>query len=419
MARSTRWAGISVVVLIAAAAGCTPQPSSAIVGVGGGARFSCVSYANGQVWCWGADEVGELGRGSIGPSTATAAAVAGLPAVASISSGIGDHECAVVTGGAVYCWGSNSNDQLGTIFFPYDATPGKVGGLPPASQVATGKTHTCAVLSSGGGVDCWGSNTYGELGNDSTTMSAAPVPVVGMSGAVEVTAGDEFSCAMKTDFTVWCWGEGNDGQLGDGTSGAGTMSTTPVEVLDTASASGFGQPLSGVTWISAGSAHVCAVHAWPSTGGDAAVWCWGENSSGQLGDGTITSSNIATPAVGLYQTASQGVSSVQAGWYHTCADVVDKTMSTSSVECWGNTPGDGQPAGVQLPTAVAPLTGVKSIGGFGAGFDHTCTLVTGGPGVHPGSTLAYCWGRDSDDELGVVGPSTPVPQVVSGLPLLL
>ena len=292
------WLGMLVVVVVSmGAVSCTPPPSYAVVALGGGATFNCAMYGNGRVSCWGADEVGQLGRGTAGPSSPDPTPVVGLPAAARISAGIGDHECAVVTRGRLYCWGSNDSQQLGTIFFPSSATPLAVAGLPPVSWAATGKHHTCAVVSATGAVKCWGSNTFGELGDGSTTPSATPVDVTGLTGAVTVTAGDGFSCALKTDDTVWCWGEGNDGQLGNGQRGAGVQSTVPVQVLDSApNPNGFGgDPLSGITAVSAGVTHVCAVKG---GAGNPAVWCWGTDAVGELGNGSNSPSSFAVPATG-------------------------------------------------------------------------------------------------------------------------
>jgi alpha-tubulin suppressor-like RCC1 family protein len=412
---------LAATVVAMGAVGCTPPATYALVALGGGARFNCAVYGDGRAFCWGADEVGELGRGATGPSSPTPTPVTGLPPVTRISAGIGDHECAVVTRGRLYCWGSNDSQQLGTIFFPNSATPLAVASLPPVSYSATGKHHTCAVVTATGAVECWGSNSFGELGNGTTTQSATPVNVTGLTGAVTVTAGDGFSCALKTDDTVWCWGEGNSGQLGNGQSGAGIQSSVPVQVLDAApKPNGFGDPLTGITAISAGLTHVCAVKGGL---GNPAIWCWGTDAVGELGNAPNGPSSFAVPATGIMQTATTAVTTVQSGWYHSCADLVSTgSPSTSSVICWGGTPGDGAAAESDVPQAVPPLSGLGHVGGFSAGFDGTCALVT------PGATQAgrggangqvYCWGRNNEDQLGATGATTPVPQQVLSLPLTI
>jgi alpha-tubulin suppressor-like RCC1 family protein len=412
---------VAAAVVAMGAVACTPPASYALVALGGGARFNCAVYGNGRVFCWGADEVGELGRGAVGPSSPNPTPVVGLPAASRISAGIGDHECAIVTRGRLYCWGSNDSLQLGTMFFTNSATPLAVASLPPVSAVATGSHHTCAVVTTTGGVECWGSNTYGELGNGTTTQSATPVTVSGLTGAVSVTAGDEFSCALKTDDTVWCWGENNSGQLGNGLGAAGVKSETPVQVLDAApNPNGFGDPLTGIRAISAGQTHVCAVKGGL---GSPAVWCWGTDAVGELGNAPSGPSNFAVPATGLTQTATESVTTVQSGWYHSCADQISNgSPATASVICWGGTPGNGAAANTGVSQVVPPLTGLGKVVSFSAGFDGTCALVTPGSsavGTRVGGDQVYCWGRNNEDQLGFTGASTPVPQVVTGLPLVI
>ena len=284
------------------------------------------------------------------------------------------------------------------------------------------QTPHVAVVSATGAVKCWGSNTFGELGDGSTTSSAAPVDVTGLTGAVTVTAGDGFSCALKTDTTVWCWGEGNDGQLGNGQRGAGVQSTSPVQVLDSApNPNGFGDPLSGITAVSAGVTHVCAVKG---GAGNPAVWCWGTDVLGELGNGANSPSTFAVPATGLVQSATEGVDAVQSGWYHTCAELVRTTSPpTSSVICWGGSPGDGSATDSFVEQPVPPLTGLGKVSGFSAGFDGTSALVTPGPdlagsrGGHGGQV--YCWGRNNEDQVGSTLATTPTPQLVLSLPVII
>ncbi len=135
-------------------------------------------------------------------------------------------------------------------------------------QITAGGSHTCA-LTAAGEVYCWGSNRSGEAGIGGYGDLPAPVmPVNGLSGVSAITAGDSHTCALLTSGTVWCWGANWYGQLGDGTT---TNRLTPVPVSG----------LSGVSAIAAGYGHTCAL----LTSGT--VWCWGNNGYGQLGDGTL------------------------------------------------------------------------------------------------------------------------------------
>jgi alpha-tubulin suppressor-like RCC1 family protein len=158
------------------------------------------------------------------------------------------------------------------------STPIDVPGLAGAvSAVAAGGRHTCALLTTGA-VSCWGYNEYGQLGDGTTSDSPTPVAVAGLgSGVRAITTGGNFSCALKTDGGVSCWGLNAAGQLGDGTYADSRSS--PVEVV--------GLP-SGVTAIAAGFYHICAITK------DGGVTCWGGNDSGQLGIGTTVDSPTMT-----------------------------------------------------------------------------------------------------------------------------
>ena len=229
--------------------------------------------SGGGVKCWGYNGDGQLGNGTTTDSNVPVD-VSGLASgVAAIA--VGEyHTCALTSGGGVKCWGRNDHGQLGIGTTTNFRVPVDVSGLgSDVSAIAAGGGHTCALMS-GGGVKCWGSNDLGEVSNG-TTDSNVPVDVSGLaSGVSAIAAGYVRTCALTSGGGVKCWGDNSFGGLGNGTT---TASNVPVDVSGLAS---------GVTAISAGGEHTCAL----TSGG--AVKCWGSNYAGQLGNGTTTDSSV-------------------------------------------------------------------------------------------------------------------------------
>jgi alpha-tubulin suppressor-like RCC1 family protein len=344
-------------------------------GIAAGDEHNCAVTAAGGVGCWGSNQSGKLGDGTH-TSRSRPVAVVGLSGAATAVAAGSDHTCALTAAGGVECWGSNQFGQLGNGTTASSTAPVAVTGLSSGvAAIAAGYRQTCA-LTATGGVECWGA---GFLGNGTATSSSVPVPVAGLSSGVTAIALEYgHACAAMAAGGVRCWGSNVDGQLGDGTN---TSRTVPVPVVGLSSA---------VTALTAGRYHTCALTA----GGG--VLCWGIGTFGELGNGTNSWSNVPVPAVGL----ASGVLALEAGGSHTCA-----LTSDAGVVCWGyNLDGELGMSTAETLAVPTPVPGVaKGVIALAAGTSHTCVLVaTGG---------IQCWGYDGVGQLGDgTAGQTSVPQ---------
>jgi alpha-tubulin suppressor-like RCC1 family protein len=379
---SDSWTPVSVY-----SSGTTPLTN--VTQVSAGSWHSCAVISGGSVECWGYNSDGELGNGATADSS-NPVQVSGIASASSISAG-GEHSCSIVSGSAVECWGDNYYGELGNGEKGYSLTPVQVSNITDATAISSGDEHFSCALVSGGKVECWGYNEYGQLGNGTTTDSSIPVTVYSsgttpLANVTHVSAGGSFACALISDGTVWCWGDGSYGQLGNGTSG--NQSSTPVQV------SGIDGTTVKATAISTGIVSACAVLS------DHTARCWGWNRSGELGNGTTTDSSIPVTVYSSGTTALANVTQVSAADDHTCA------LTGGTVKCWGDNGegelGDGvtNHSGVTkdwlgndfspTPVAVSNITNATAIGTSKG--EYSCALISGG--------TIECWGQGGAGELG-------------------
>lgn len=236
-----------------------------------GADFSCARLVNGNIKCWGLGVNGQLGHGAYGASD-VAVDVQGIDNATSLAAGA-NFACAVVDGGKVKCWGYNNVGQLGNGGVgpdPGTNVPGDVLGIDSAVAVGAGEKHACALMQAGT-VFCWGAGGYGQLGNDNDDDLPFPAGVHFVDDAVALAVGNFHNCVLRAGGTVWCWGYNNEGALGNGKMPA--HADQPEAVLG----------VDGADTVVAGASFSCArVRAEPLN-----VKCWGQGNFGQLGDGRI------------------------------------------------------------------------------------------------------------------------------------
>jgi alpha-tubulin suppressor-like RCC1 family protein len=376
----------NIAFIVADAAGLHVGSASVLAA---GGQETCAVTTAGAVWCWGSNVNGQLGTSTGGlvelPGSTESITGAFIPVQVTgagshaVSVAVGAfHACALsLTGGAslVQCWGDDTYGQLGagSATTTPNPTPASVTGLGSSVQaIAAGGYHTCAL--GGGAGMCWGDNADGQLGNGATTSSPVPVAVTGLSGVTAIAAGGAHTCAVTSTGGVECWGDNVYGQLGDGTT---TSSPTPVTVSGLAS---------GVTAIATGNSHTCAL---TSSG---AVMCWGWNEYGQLGNNTTNSSSVPVSVTGLAPSIA-----VATGGTHTCA-----LAKGGAISCWGDDQtgqlGDNDCIDSNVPVAVQQmgedggLDPAPNAVALAAGTGHTCALLDGG--------AALCWGWNVSGQVG-------------------
>ena len=435
--------------------------SGGVIAIDGGQGHTCAVLEDGGVQCWGLNNSGQLGDGTLDSRAAPVdvcaagngpACVGGsrLTGIVDIAAGFA-HTCALTDEGGVLCWGEGVDGRLGDGTSNDHANPASVcasgsgvgcsGGdvLTGAEAIDVGVAFSCALMSDTG-IMCWGSDNQGQLGIGTLPLMAGQgaggfggfetlpqdvcglgpipfslaqpsgisfecVPLVGFAG---VAVGGEHACGLLASGGIKCWGFG---PLGDGTTNSTGI---PVDVcteqfvivpLAGEDAGILCAPLGGFTDVQAGFRHTCAL---TETGG---VMCWGQNNFGEIGDGTPN--DRTTPATVCASgsdagcsggAALLGISRIAAGSNYSCA-----VASAGDVRCWGSLLGDGTNDDSENPVGVLGLTsGVSSIAG-GARANHACAARDDGS--------LFCWGENSSGQLGIGSASVaahPAPEQVGG-----
>ncbi len=338
--------------------------------------------------CGGLAAPSDAGSDASSDAAPDAAPDATTSGVVSISAGA-RYTCAVLTDRRVACWGDNVFGAIdGVNADSVYASPVVVSGVPAATSVSAtvagfGYPQTCAVATSGS-LFCWGSDFLGQIGNSAFTNGVVP-PTSVLDDVAAVSCGNVFTCAVTHAGDVRCWGEASDGELGVGTSDAGPLLPLPSPQVVVG--------LSGATSVGTGELAACAL-------ANGAVYCWGGNIDGVIGDGTTTNRYVPTKVTGI-----QGATALAVGEEHACA------VTAGVVACWGSDMRGQLGDGSNNTNATTPrvVQGLSNVVAVSAGFVHTCALTQAG--------AVYCWGANDWGMLGdgsFVEHDTPV--LVAGLP---
>jgi alpha-tubulin suppressor-like RCC1 family protein len=349
-------------------------------------------YIGDQLFVWGNN-----GSGQIGDNTRNLGATSRSTPKQEFTSSTnwkqvvrgGPYSAAIKTDGTLWCWGNNLNGQVADNTNVNRSTPRQeITSNTNWKQIAGGQSHTAAIKTDGT-LWCWGQNIAGEIGDNtagSTIGRSTPrQEITSSTNWKQVACGTNYTAAIKTDGTLWCWGINSSGQIGDNTIIA---RSTPRQELT-----------SSTNWkqVSCGYTHAAAIKT------NGTLWCWGSNGNGQIGDNTFGATGRSTPRQEI--TSSTNWKQVSAGANNTTAIKTNGTLW-----CWGqndlgqigdNTVGNSRSTPVQEWTSSTNWKQVSAS-------DHTAAIKTDG-------TL-WCWGNNSSGQLGdftLFNRSTPRQEITS------
>jgi alpha-tubulin suppressor-like RCC1 family protein len=355
---------------------CKGSGCGCVAGIASGSRHMCAILLDGSLWCWGANDLGQLGKLDP-PFDPLPVQVTVLGANQTVAVSAQNHTCALRDDDIAMCWGDNGSGQSLPSSMEPEVLPTEVTWAQPATLVAAGLSHSCAGREPGMPVvaTCWGANGQNQL----TSMAPAPGPVdVNFdTDFAEIELGGTHSCARTAAGAVHCWGGNAQGQLAADPATVPTSPTLLAVAIDPAAD------------IAVGRDHSCA-----ST--DLGVMCWGRNDSGQLGDGSAMQQNA--PVAAALPPEAGDIASLAAGPHHTCALTVD-----GELWCWGSNdrgqlmlePDEmGNDAYTHTPVRLVVGASVLAVA---TGTTHTCAMVDTGE--------ILCWGTNTEGQIGDGGTS--------------
>jgi alpha-tubulin suppressor-like RCC1 family protein len=353
-----------------------------------GSATACALTSSGSGFCWGANDRHSLGTISTSPASSSSPFASGIPDFATLSGGSGQHFCGIASSGSAMCWGRADQGALGAGISLISSAPVAVAGEINWTAINMSRLTGCGVSATNVGY-CWGANQRGEVGS-----AAIPIRAVTLSPHIldgghawkNVVAGWLHACGITTTGAAYCWGDNEAGQLGIGTADTDFSHIVPVPVATT----------ERFIQLSLGTRSTCGI----TTNHEA--FCWGENGTGQIGDGTTTFKTIPTPVAGGYRFSYIAVATgfgdgssvpfppnvgVQGNIGHTCA-----LTEAGAPYCWGwngnGQLGDGTTIDHLTP---APVTGNLSLTSIRLGGSATCGRRR---------NQIWCWGSNLVGQLG-------------------
>jgi alpha-tubulin suppressor-like RCC1 family protein len=338
------------------------MPSEEWQGVAAGKDHTVALRRDGMLWTWGDNGMGQLGDGTRSDRWSPVA-IHPFEQWQAVAAGW-EHTVAVRKDGTLWAWGRNSEGQLGDETAADRQIPTVIFPSEQWRAVAAGTYHTAA-LRADGTLWTWGANAYGQLGDGTSIGRRSPIAILPNERWRAVATGDAFTVALHADGTLWAWGQNGSGQLGDGTVIARRLLPRPI--------------LPGERWlaVSARGGSTAALRV------DGTLWVWGNNTSGQLGDGSTSNRSSPTPI-----QAAESWRAIAAGWNHTVALRSDGTLWASGMNAYGMFGNGTQSAEWSPPVLVSSERWQAVV----AGSSHTLALQEDG--------RLWVWGYGGSGLLG-------------------